>query len=162
MFMSSNSEAASTSPSANHAGPPEDTRNTDSQPSWPDDSSSEGETPTLRMNHCPECGARRFVSKLLVYEVTGYDEGGEQEFRRQHVRAEFEYTCSECQTTLRTLPADRRDYYDEVAVLETERRAALRDQLRQLGRRFWQRLATRRAWLAFVLVTLVTGLVIAL
>ena len=49
------------------------------------------------MNHCPECGAGRFVSKLLVYEVTGYD---------------------------------------EVAVLETERRAALRDQLRQLGRRF--------------------------
>ncbi|SDY53074.1 hypothetical protein [Halobellus clavatus] len=46
------------------------------------------------MNQCPECGARRFVSKLLVYEITGYDEGGEQEFRRQHVRAEFEYTGS--------------------------------------------------------------------
>jgi len=118
--------------------------------------------PTLRLNHCPECGARRFVSKLLVYEVTGYDEGDEQEFRRQHVRAEFEYTCSECQTTLRTLPADRRDYYDEVAVLETERRAALRDQLRQLGRRVWQRLAARTTWLALGLVTLVTGLVIAL
>ena len=119
-------------------------------------------TDRIRMNHCPECGARRFVAKLLVYEVTGYDEGGEQEFRRQHVRAEFEYTCSECQTTLRTLPADRRDYYYEVAVLETERRAALRDQLRQLGRRFWGRLAARTTWLVLVLVTLVTGLVIAL
>jgi DNA-directed RNA polymerase subunit RPC12/RpoP len=114
------------------------------------------------MDQCPECGNRRFVSKLLVYEVTGYDEGGEQDFRRQHVRAEFEYTCSECQTTLRTLPADRRDYYDEVAVLETERRAALRDQLRQLGRRVWQRLAARTTWLALGFVTLVTGLVIAL
>ena len=77
-------------------------------------------------------------------------------------RAEFEYTCSECQTTLQTLPADRRDYYDEVAVLETERRAALRDQLRRLGKRFWRRLATRTMWLALGLVTLVTGLVIAL
>ena len=77
-------------------------------------------------------------------------------------RAEFEYTCSECQTTLRTLPADRRDYYDEVAVLETERRTALRDQLRRLGKRFWRRLATRTTWLALGLVTLVTGLVIAL
>ena len=109
------------------------------------------------MNHCPECGARRFVSKLLVYEVTGYDEGGEQEFRRQHVRAEFEYTCSECQTTLRTLPADRRDYYDEVAVLETERRAAFRDQLRQLGRRFWGRLAARTTWLASAIRRYRTG-----
>ena len=114
------------------------------------------------MNRCPECEARRFVSKLLVYEVTGYDEGGEQEFRRQHVRAEFEYTCSECQKTLRTVPVDWRDYYDEVAVLEAERRIALRDQLRKLGRQFWQRLATRPTWLALGLVTLVTGLVIGL
>jgi predicted deacylase len=59
-----------------------------------------------------------------------------------------------------TLPADRRDYYDEVAVLETERRAALRDQLRQLGRRCWRRLAAWTTWLALVLVSLVTGLVI--
>ena len=94
--------------------------------------------------------------------VTGHDEGGEQEFRRQHVRVEFGYTCSECQTTLRTLPADRRDYYDEVAVLETERWAALRDQLRRLGRRFWRRLAERTTWLALGLVTLVTGFVVAL
>lgn len=162
MSTFSNSEAASASPSNTHTSPPRETEDTDSQPSWPDDASSEDGTPTLRMNHCPECGSRRFVSKLLVYEVTGYDEGGEQDFHRQHVRAEFEYTCSECQTTLRTLPTDRRDYYDEVAVLETERRAALRDQLRQLGRRFWRRLAARTTWLALVLVTLVTGLVIAL
>ena len=55
-----------------------------------------------------------------------------------------------------------RVYYDEVAVLETEQRAALRDQLRQLGRQCWRRLAARTTWLALVLVTLVTGLVIAL
>ena len=157
-----NSETSSASPSENYTSPSREAEDTDSQPSWPDDAGSENGTPPLRMNHCPECGARRFVSKLLVYEITGYDESGEQEFRRQHVRAEFEYTCSECQTTLRTLPADRRDYYDEVAVLETERRAALRDQLRQLGRRFWQRLAARTTWLALGVVTLVTGLVIAL
>jgi DNA-directed RNA polymerase subunit RPC12/RpoP len=105
------------------------------------------------MSQCPECGGRRFVSKLLVYEVTSYDEGGEREFRRQHVRAEFEYTCSECQATLRTLPADRRDYYDEVQVLEAERRAALRDQLRQLcgqvGRRAW----ATKSWITLVLLT---------
>lgn len=29
------------------------------------------------MSQCPECGGRRFVSKLLVYEITGYDEGDE-------------------------------------------------------------------------------------
>lgn len=162
MSTFSNSEAASTAPSENQTRPQKETETTDSPPSWPDDTSSENGTPTLRMNHCPECGGRRFVSKLLVYEVTGYDEGGKQEFRRQHVRAEFEYSCSECQTTLRTLPADRRDYYDEVAVLETERRAALRDQLHQLKKWFWQRLALRRTWLALGLVTLVTGFVIAL
>lgn len=162
MSTFNNSETASASPSETHTSPPRDIEDTEPQTSWPDDTSSKDGTPTLRMNHCPKCGARRFVSKLLVYEVTGYDESGEQEFRRQHVRAEFEYTCSECQTTLRTLPADRRDYYGEVAVLETERRAALRDQLRQLGRRFWRRLAARTTWLALGLVTLVTGLVIAL
>ena len=161
MSTFSNSKSTTASSSENHASP-RDNGEQSRQSGWPDDASREDGTLTLRMDHCPECGNRRFVSKLLVYEVTGYDEGGEQEFRRQHVRAEFEYTCSECQTTLRTLPAERRDYYDEVAVLETERRAALRDQLRQLGRRVWQRLAARTTWLALGLVTLVTGLVIAL
>jgi len=66
---------------------------------------------------------KRAVSKFLMEEVTGCDEDGEQEFRRQHDRAAFEYTCSECQTTVRTLPPNRRGYYDEVAVIETERRA---------------------------------------
>lgn len=69
-----------------------------------------------------------------------------------HVRAEFEFTCSECQTILRTLPANRRTYYDEVHVLEAERQAALRDQLRQIcgrvGRRIW------RSKLQLVLVVL--------
>jgi hypothetical protein len=111
------------------------------------------------MSQCPECGARRFVSKLLVFEVTSYDEAGEREYRRQHVRAEFEFTCSECQTTLRTLPVDRRDYYDEVQVLEAERRAALRDQLRQLCRRLGRRLWGMKSWMALVLLTVAVALV---
>ncbi|SFL64684.1 hypothetical protein SAMN04487950_4491 [Halogranum rubrum] len=110
------------------------------------------------MDRCPECGARRFVSKLLVYEVTSFDEGGEREFRRQHVRAEFEYTCSECQTTLRRLPADRRDYYDEVNVLEAERRAALRDQLRRLCRRVGRRLWEMKSWGALVVFAIVVAI----
>ena len=122
MSTFNDSETADVSPSENHANPSVDPGHTESQASCPDDGNSKGEAPTLEMNRCPECGARRFVSKLLVYEVTSYDESGEQEFRRQHVRAEFEFTCSECQTTLRTLPADRRDYYDEVDVLEAEGR----------------------------------------
>jgi hypothetical protein len=131
-----------------------------SQAGWPGEESREDGTPSLEMSQCPECGGRRFVSKLLVYEVTSYDEAGEREFRRQHVRAEFEFSCSECQTTLRTLPADRRDYYDEVQVLEAERRAALRDQVRQLCGRLGRRLVARKLWLALVLAAIVTVLVV--
>jgi len=111
------------------------------------------------MSQCPECGGRRFVSKLLVYEITDYDEGGEREFRRQHVRAEFEFTCSECQTTLRTLPADRRDYYDEVHVLEEERRTALRDQCRQLCGQVGRRLWAMKFWIALALLTVAVAVV---
>jgi hypothetical protein len=53
---------------------------------------------------------------------------------------------------------DRRDYYDDVAVLETERRAARREQRRQLGRRCWRRLAARTTWLALGLAILVIAL----
>ena len=40
--------------------------------------------------------------------------------------------------------------------------AALRDQLRQLWRRFWQRLTARTTWLALGLMTLITGFVVVL
>lgn len=152
MSAFSNSESATASSSENNARP-RDTGEQSRQSGWLDEENSDDGTPTLEMDRCPECGTRRFVSKLLVYEVTSFDEGGEREFRRQHVRAEFEYTCSECQTTLRTLPADRRDYYDEVNVLEAERRAAPRDQLRQLCRRVGRRLWATKAWIALVLLT---------
>lgn len=156
--MFSDSESASASTSTNHTSPPDDTVRTGSQTSWPDDGSSGDETPPLRRNRCPECGARRFVSKLLVYEMTSYDGGGERELRRQHVRAEFEFACSECQTTLRTLPADRRDYYDEVHVLEAERQAALREQFRRLcgwvGRRHW----ATKSWIALLISTSASAL----
>ena len=110
MSTFSDSESATASSSENHANPRDTGEQSRSQSSWLDEESSDDGTPTLEMDRCPECGARRFVSKLLVYEVTSYEEGGERELRRQHVRAEFEYTCSECQSTLRTLPANRRDY----------------------------------------------------
>lgn len=155
MSTFSDSESTSVSPSENHTSPSDDP----GQTSWPDDGSSEDETPTLEMNRCPECGARRFVSKLLVYEVTSYDEGGEREFRRQHVRAEFEFTCSECQMTLRTLPADRRDYYDEVQALEAERRAALRNQLRQVYGRVRRRLWAAKPWIGLMILTVAAALV---
>jgi hypothetical protein len=159
MSTFSDSESESVSPAENHPSPPDDTGDTGPQTSWPADESSEDEPPTLEMNRCPECGTRRFVSKLLVYEVTSYDESGEQEFCRQHVRAEFEFMCSGCQTTLRTLPADRRDYYDEVEVLDAERRAALRDQLRLLCRRVGRRLWATKSWISLVLLTVAVALV---
>lgn len=158
MSTFSNSESATASSSENHAGP-RDTGEQSRQSGWLDEESSDDGTPTLEMDRCPECGARRFVSKLLVYEVTSYDEGGGREFRRQHVRAEFEFVCGECQTTLRTLPADRRDYYDEVHVLEAERRAALRDQLQQWCRRGGRQLWATKSWIALVLLTVAVALV---
>ena len=159
MSTFSNSESAIASSSENHASPRDTGEQSRSQSSWLDEESSDDGTPTLEMDWCPECGARRFVSKLLVYEVTSFDEGGEREFRRQHVRAEFEYTCSECQATLRTLPADRRDYYDEVYVLEAERRVALRYQLRQLCRRVGRWFWATKAWITLVLLTGAVGVV---
>ncbi|ELZ29447.1 hypothetical protein C474_13204 [Halogeometricum pallidum JCM 14848] len=158
MSTFNDSETADVSSSENHANPSADPKRTGPQASWPDDGSNEDGTPPLEMNRCPECGAGRFVSKLLVYEVTSYDESGEREFRRQHVRAEFEFACSECQTTLRTLPADRRDYYDEVDVLEAERQAALRNQFRRLCGRVGRWLWVTKSWITL----LITASVIAL
>ena len=157
MSTFSDSESATASPSETQTNPRNNGKQSRSQSGWLDDESTETETPTLEMDRCPECGARRFISKLLVYEVTSFDEGGEREFCRQHVRAEFEYTCSECQTILRRLPADRCDYYDEVNILDEERRAALRDQLQQLCRRVGRRLWAAKAWIALVFLTVVVA-----
>lgn len=158
MSTFSDSESATASPSETQTNPRNNGEQS-RQSRWLDEENRDDGTPTLEMDRCPECGARRFVSKLLVYKVTSFDEGGEREFRRQHVRAEFEYTCSECQTILRRLPADRRDYYDEVNVLDTERRAALRDQLRQLCRQVGRRLWATKAWIALVLLTVAVAVV---
>lgn len=156
MTAFNNAEPANASPAANTANQTDDRERSQSQSSWRSDNETNNqEPPALEMTRCPECGARRFVSKLLVYEVTSYTEGGTREFRRQHVRAEFEFTCGKCQTKLRTLPADRGDYYDEVQVLAAERRAALRIQIRQWCRQFWQRLWATKTHLLLVLTVLV-------
>jgi hypothetical protein len=156
MSTFSNSEPSNASQTPNIASQTDDNRS-QSQSSWrSDDETNMQEPPALEMTRCPECGARRFVSKLLVYEVTSYSEGGTREFRRQHVRAEFEFTCGECQTKLRTLPTDRHDYYDEVQVLAAERRAALRNQIRQLCGQFWQRLWAAKVRVAFVIALVTT------
>jgi hypothetical protein len=156
MSTFSNNESANASPAANTATQSDDERSHSQSLSRSGDETNTPEPPTLEMTRCPECGARRFVSKLLVYEVTSYTEGGTREFRRQHVRAEFEFTCGECQTQLRTLPADRRDYYDEVQVLAAERRAVFRNQIQRWCRQFWQRL-----WAAKVQIAVVIALVTA-
>ena len=157
-----NSEAASTAPSADETGSTAESDESRSNAMWPADESNTHDPPQLEMNRCPACGGRRFVSKLLVYEVTSYDEAGVQEYRRQHVRAEFEFACGECQTPLRTLPADRRDYYDEVQVLAAERRAALRDQLHQLCDRVGRRLWATKSQIALVMLTVGAVLLLAL
>ncbi len=59
----------------------------------------------------------------------------------------------------RRLPADRRDYYDEVQVLEAERHAALRDQLCQLCRQVGRQLWATKAWVVLVLLTVAVAMV---
>jgi DNA-directed RNA polymerase subunit RPC12/RpoP len=154
MSIYNNSESQTESPSENHERSG-DADEQSQQSSQVDDASSDDGTPPLEMNQCPECGARRFVSKLLVYEETSFDESGEREFRRQNVRAEFEYSCTECQTPLRRLPADRHDYYEEVSVLDAQRRAALEDQIRELSRQVGQRLWALKLWGALVVLAVV-------
>lgn len=126
------------------------------------DGAEESEPPALEITQCPVCGGRRLVSKLLVYEETTYDEDGEQMSRRHQVRTEFEFTCSDCQTILRTLPAGRRDYYEDVQVLAAERRAALRAEARALCGRIARRLWAPQVQVALVLTVLVGIVLIAL
>lgn len=121
-----------------------------------DDTVREHEPPALEITQCPQCGARRFISKLLVYEETAYDEHGAQTARRQDVRAEFEFACGECGMILRMPPVERRDYYADVEVLAADRRAALRFQLRMLYDRLVRQLWAAKYQLALVLTVLVT------
>lgn len=76
MSTFSNSEPAIASSSDNHTSPRNTNEQSRSQSGWLDKERSDDGSPPLEMDRCPECGARRFVSKLLMYEVTSYDEGG--------------------------------------------------------------------------------------
>lgn len=153
--MSSNSETASASPEATHAGLPADDGQSGMRAEQPNEADTTHERPALAMRQCPACGSRSFISKLLVFEETTFDEDGEQLSRHLDVRAEFEFVCEECQTILRTLPVERRDYYEDVEVLAAERRAALRAQVRELCGRVVRRLWGIKSRLAFVLGVLV-------
>lgn len=113
------------------------------------------ERPELAMTQCPVCDGHRFISKLLVYEETMYNEDCKQTACRQYVRAEFEFMCGECETILRTLPPSRRDYYRDVAVLAADRRAVLRTRVRVLWTRLARRLWAARSQVALVLTVLV-------
>ncbi len=98
------------------------------------------------MTQCPRCDGREFVSKKLVYEEFHYSEAGELERHQNRVRAEFEYTCLECQKRFHELPRGTRSYYTEVAVLGQDLRRAIRVQLRAWGSsmRSWLRKPYRR------------------
>ncbi|ADB63717.1 hypothetical protein Htur_4988 (plasmid) [Haloterrigena turkmenica DSM 5511] len=100
----------------------------------------------LMMDQCPRCDGREFVSKKLVYEEFHYSEGGELEGHQNNVRAEFEYTCLECQERFHELPRSARSYYTEVAVLRQDLRRAIRVQLRAWGSsmKSWMRKPYRR------------------
>ncbi len=106
----------------------------------------QGSDEPLMMNQCPRCDGRKFVSKKLVYEEFHYSEGGELEGHQNRVRAEFEYTCLECQERFHELPRGARSYYSEVAVLRQDLRQAIRVQLRAWGSsmKSWMRKPYRR------------------
>ncbi|UHQ98308.1 hypothetical protein HYG81_19750 (plasmid) [Natrinema zhouii] len=92
--------------------------------------SRQGSDEPLMMNQCPRCDGREFVSKKLVYEEFHYSEEGTLEGHQNNVRAEFEYTCLECQERFHELPRSARSYYTEVAVLRQDLRRAIRVQVR--------------------------------
>ncbi len=95
--------------------------------------SRQGSDEPLMMTQCPRCDGREFVSKKLVYEEFHYSKAGELEGHQNKVRAEFEYTCLECQKRFHELPRSARSYYSEVAVLRQDLRRAIRVQLRAWG-----------------------------
>ncbi|WP_222914162.1 hypothetical protein [Natrinema sp. SYSU A 869] len=108
--------------------------------------SRQGADKPLMMDRCPQCDGREFVSKKLVYEEFHYSEAGELEGHQNRVRAEFEYTCLECQERFHELPRGARSYYSEVAVLGQDLRRAIRVQLRAWGSsmKSWMRKPYRR------------------
>lgn len=160
--MSSDSEAVSASSTTAQASSLGDGEQPALRAMQPDEAASGHERPALEMTQCPACGARSFTSKLLVYDETSYDEDGTRTSRRLHVRAEFEFTCDECQTILRSLPADRRDYYADVAVLAADRRAALRSQVQTLSRQLVWQLWAAKSWLALALTVVVAIILVGL
>lgn len=123
----------------------------------PDEAASAAGRPALELTQCPACGGREFISKLLVYEATSYDEDGTQADRRLHVQAEFEFMCEACQTLLRTLPAARRRYYADVQVLAADRQAAIRSAVRSLGRRAAQLVWAAKQWVVLGVVLVLAG-----
>lgn len=108
--------------------------------------SRQGSDEPLMMNQCPRCDGREFVSKKLVYEEFHYSKAGELEGHQNNVRAEFEYTCLECQERFHELPRSARSYYTEVAVLRQDLRRAIRVQLRAWASsmKSWMRKPYRR------------------
>lgn len=160
--MSSDSKTASASPTTAQGSSSGDGEQPALRAMQPDEAASEHERPALEMTQCPACGARSFTSKLLVHEETSYDEDGTRTSRRLHVRAEFEFTCEECGTVLRTLPPDRRDYYEDVAVLAADRRAALRSQVQTLSRQLAWQLWAAKSWLALALTVFVAIVLVGL
>ncbi|WP_226043031.1 hypothetical protein [Natrinema sp. DC36] len=108
--------------------------------------SRQGSDKPLMMDQCPRCDGREFVSKKLVYEEFHYSEEGELEGHQNRVRAEFEYTCLECQERFHELPRGARSYYSEVAVLGQDLRRAIQVQLRAWSSlmRSWIRKSYRR------------------
>jgi len=114
----------------------------------PSESSADGyeDTPggveqqPLGYTRCPECTARQFVARQLVYETRTFDEHGALALIESDLRGELEFVCADCGACLREMPAARRTFYDEVGVLQRDRQQAVRHQLRSWGRRL-------RTWL---------------
>ncbi|MFC5973926.1 hypothetical protein ACFPYI_21590 [Halomarina salina] len=84
----------------------------------------------LGYTRCPECNARQFVARQLVYETRTFDEHGALASIGANLRGELEFVCADCGTCLREMPAARRTFYDEVGVLQRDLQTAVRRQLR--------------------------------
>jgi len=84
----------------------------------------------LGYTRCPECNARQFVARQLVYETRTFDEHGTLESIESDLRGELEFVCADCGTCLREMPAARRTFYEEVGVLQRDLQTAVRQQLR--------------------------------
>ena len=87
----------------------------------------------LGYTRCPECTARQFVARQLVYETRTFDEHGVVESIDADLRGELEFVCADCDTCLREMPVARRTFYDEVGVLQRDLQGAVRQQLRLWG-----------------------------